>query len=401
MDGGARVTALEVVPVRLAFKHSFGHHRAKRKESRPQIVRLRLADGTVGYGESLPRSYVTGETELSVRQRLGGELRELIVGQELPELRDVESWLRTAAPRRAREESPAAFCGLELALLDAIGRRTGRSVGELLGSRSRSTLPYDGAVIGFLPAAAQRLVLSRLRTLAPRVVKVKVGRPDDAERLAMVRRDLGDGVDLIIDANGAWSVDQAIESIRTLERFSLTAVEQPVAGRDFDGFARVAAAVGTPLMADESLATRADAERLLALGAAKLWNLRVGKCGGLMATVELARLASAQGIPCQLGILVGESGVLTTAGRLLAARFDHGFEYLEADGFGNLRDDILVEKLPAVRGVDTPAPALRPGLGIEVDEDRLARFSAVEPGGGDVGDPVSATRSPRAAVAGR
>jgi muconate cycloisomerase len=147
-------------------------------------------------------------------------------------------------------------------------------------------------------------------------------------------------------------------------------VEQPVAREDVAGLARVRRAVATPIMADESIATLDDARRLLDAEACDLWNLRVGKCGGLLATLELARLAQAHGVGCQLGVLVGENGLLGAAGRLLAACHD-AFQTLEIDDSGSKRGDVLREPLAPVRDNRAPAPLGRPGLGVEVDGPRL------------------------------
>lgn len=365
--GHVTVASLEVLPLRIPFRFAFAHNLAARREARPQIVRLRLSDGSVGYGEALPRPYLTGENEASARAALEGPLAALVLGVELRGLEGAQALIESAAARAAREQAPAAFCGLELALLDAAGRSTGRPVSDVLGGVRRTELPYEVVVIGFLPQAALRLFLGEARRRGARLVKLKVGRPDDLERVALVRRLLGDDVALVLDANAAWSADEAIERVRAFEPFGLTAVEQPVAREDLAGLARVQDALGTPIVADESLCTLGDAQRLLAHGACELWNLRVGKCGGLLGTLELARLAESHGIGTALGVLVGETGILAAAGRHLAACHD-AFRWLEHEGAG-LKSADLVD-LPAVSAGRAPAPA-GPGLGFELDEARL------------------------------
>src|SRR5947207_5426193 len=100
-------------------------------------------------------------------------------------------------------------------------------------------------------------------------------------------------------------------------------------------------------MAAESICTLADAQRLLDHDACDVWNLRVGKCGGLLGTLELVRMAAAHGIGCQLGVLVGETGILGTAGRLLAACVPD-FTRVEFDSTGMRREDLLQEALAPV-----------------------------------------------------
>jgi L-Ala-D/L-Glu epimerase / N-acetyl-D-glutamate racemase len=366
----AVIECLEVFTVRFAFRQPFVHNLAARRESRSLIVRLRLSDGTVGYGEALPRPYLTGETEASVRQALTGPLADLALGWAIGDLPSTARLLCSAASRVARERLPAAFCGLELALLDASGRLSGRPVTDILGSVVRTELPYQTAVIGLLPAAALRLYLEKIKRLGKRVVKLKVGSPQDVDRVRTVRTVLGPEVEILLDANAAWTADEAIEKIRALEPFGLVAVEQPVAREDVEGMARVRREVGTPIMADESITSLRDARRLLEAGACDLWNLRIGKCGGLLGTLELAWLAAERGIGTQLGVLVGETGVLGAAGRLLAACRDE-LRYLEFDSSGLKQGDVLQEPIASVVANRAPVVTGRPGLGIEVDARRL------------------------------
>jgi muconate cycloisomerase len=362
----AFVECLEVFTVRFPFRQPFVHNLATRRESRSLIVRIRLSDGTLGYGEALPRPYLTGETEASVRQALTGPLADLALGWTVGDLPSTARLLRGAEARAALQQGPAAFCGLELALLDAAGRLAGRPVTDVLGPVLRTELPYESAVIGLLPRALLRLYLEKIRRLGKRVIKLKVGSPQDAERVAAVRAVLGPEPELVLDANAAWSAAEAIERIRALEPFGLAAIEQPVAREDIEGMAAVRRAVRTPIMADESIATLADAHRLLEAGACDLWNLRVGKCGGLLATLELARLAVARGVGCQLGVLVGETGILGAAGRLLAACRGE-LRDLEFDSSGMKQGDVLSEPIAPVVGNRAPATTGQPGLGIAVD----------------------------------
>jgi muconate cycloisomerase len=368
----ARIVSLEVLPLRIPFRFAFGHHLAVRQEARPQVVRLRLSDGSVGHGEALPRPYLSGETEESVRAALDGPLAALAVGCDVDGFEAARALIESPAARAACARAPAAFCGLELALVDAVGRSAGRPVSDLLGGVRRAELEYDTGVAGFLPLTALRLYLGELRRRGARRLKLKVGRPDDAERVALARRVMGDEAALVLDANAAWSADEAVERVRELEPFGLTAVEQPVAREDVAGMARVRRAVSTRVVADESLCTRADARRLLEYDACDAWNLRVGKCGGLLATLELAELAARHGVGCALGVLVGETGILTAAGRHVAACSRGDFLWLEYEGAGLKRAEPA--RLPAVTGGRGPVPD-GPGLGFTLDEACLAELA--------------------------
>jgi len=365
-----KVRTVEVFDARLPLRRPFSHNLATHQEARPQVVRLTLSDGVQGYGEAQPRPYLTGETLESVNDALVGPLGEWVMQHPMEGLEGAVERLSSAEARQLKEHQPAAFCGLELALLDAMGRSANRSVVEVLGHVQRRQLPYDGAVISFLPSTVLGLYLRQVRQQGKKLIKLKVGREDDVERLTAVRRALGPDVAVMLDANGAWSPDEAIRQILRMEPLGLAAVEQPVARDDIEGMARVRRAVRTPLMADESLCTDADARRLLEAGACELWNLRVGKCGGLLATQALLQLAEAQGIRCSLGVLVGETAILGRAGQLLAACAPELWT-LERDTSGSMQAGSGIPLLPDLKSNHAEVENGLPGLGLRIDAEQL------------------------------
>jgi len=368
------IRQIECFPLRIPLRRSFVHKLAAHHESRPLIVRVVLSNGFIGYGEAQPRSYLSGETHASVAQALTVSLSNLVLRQQLATLEAAVELLTSDAAQSAREHAPAAFCGLELAILDAVGHSEGRSVVEILGPLRRTAIPYDGAVIGFLPPTALTLYLAQVRRQRKRLVKLKVGEPADVERLATVRRILGTELTLMVDANCAWSADEAIERIRSFDSFGLAAVEQPVAKQDLAGMARVQRELETPLMADESLCTLADARRLLELKACKMWNVRIGKCGGILGSIEVLKLAATHGIRCSLGVLVGETGILGAAGRLVAACHPELWQ-LEFDSSGAMEDGGLFDRwTPVMDNIAQLDPGL-PGLGISLNSERLQQLA--------------------------
>jgi muconate cycloisomerase len=142
-------------------------------------------------------------------------------------------------------------------------------------------------------------------------------------------------------------------------------VEQPVAKDDFAGLQAVGAAAGLPVIADESLCTERDALRLIELKACQIFNVRLSKCGGLLAATRIRRLAAAAGLRCQLGCHVGETSILAAAGRHFAL-CDPELLYME----GSFAPFLFARDPVAQAVVFGPGGAAReldgPGLGIEV-----------------------------------
>lgn len=357
-----KIMAIDVLSIEIPFRRAFAHALNAHRASRPQLIRVSLTGGDVGWGEAQPREYVTGETICSVRDTVRA-LNEEWQGIEVSSLESASMLLR-GSPWRSH--CPAAFAGIELALLDAVGRAERRNVTEVLGSVKTESLLYDGAVLGFLPASAFGMALMRVKKLGKRVIKLKVGRDGDQERIAATRKILGDGMRIVLDANGAWSADEAIQQIRSFERHRIDSVEQPVAREDIEGMALVRRSVAPPIIADESVCTLGDAKRLVAMKAADILNIRVGKCGGMLASLELIEYAREHGLGTNLGVMVGETGIAGTAGRLLAACAPD-IRDREFDSSGNAELDVLREPLAAIHENRAPLPALRPGLGYEID----------------------------------
>jgi muconate cycloisomerase len=214
-----------------------------------------------------------------------------------------------------------------------------------------------------------------VRGLGFRQVKLKVGHDlaADARGLSTLRRILGTGTDLRVDANCAWSPDQALHAIARFRPFGISSVEQPVAADDLVGLRRVTAATSESIIVDESLRSVADAVRLAETGACNAFNIRVSKCGGLLNSARIAAIASQAGLECVVGAQVGESGILSAAGRHLAASLP-SLRYLEGSaGRLLLKEDLTMDNvLPGWGGWTRPFTG--PGLGVRVQQAVLGRY---------------------------
>ena len=366
-----QIRSAQIHRIRIPFKQSFGHALSERTHTEAIIVVLTDADGTTGCGEVLPRPYLTGETIQSVLDDHLPPLLRAWLGRRFETKAEVVSALEEALGRAGRRL--ATFCGLELALLDLAGKSIGFPVGEILGDRLGTPLEA-GVVIGFdLDTDALPKHCAMLRLAGRRHIKVKVGRDDDVERVRIIRKALGTSVPIRIDANGAWTVEQAIEVLQSLVEYQIESVEQPVPAADIEGMCQVRAAAGVPVMADESLCTLEDAQQLINMNAADIFNIRLGKCGGFLASLRLVRLARAAGLGCHLGTLVGETGILSRAAEIFGRRVP-GFACLEGKGQSEkfLEEDVLE---PMTSGsVETSS-----GLGVGISFDRLARRAVEQP----------------------
>ena len=184
---------------------------------------------------------------------------------------------------------------------------------------------------------------------------------------------LGDECSLRVDANGAWTAPEAMERLEAFAPFGLDAVEQPVAREDLDGLAWLTPRSPAPVIVDESLASRADAQMLIDRRACHCFNIRVSKCGGLVNAVRIRETARQAGITCMLGAQVGETALLSAAGRHFATR-SQNLLFIEGS-----YDKIVLEENIGERDLTIGPGGWGPvltgnGLGVDVDEGRLSRF---------------------------
>jgi muconate cycloisomerase len=347
---------------------SFEHAAASRDLAEAIVTRVTFDDNTWGWGETLPREYVTGETLDTVPADIENILWPAMVGRPLGEA-DLLNLPAVSPDGRCIN---AALCAVELPCRDAIMRAAPR--GRSLPIRQRVS-----AVLGSREPrkTARRLCLFRLGGVRDVKLKLGLGEAVDRANLDVVHKRLGRHLrsgrcTLRVDVNGGWSADETPRRIEELTRYNVSAVEQP-AYCDAAELAQLARRCALPLIADESLLTDADAHELLSAGEKVWWNLRLSKNGGLSRTCRLAKLAAEHSIPVVAGCMVGESGVLSAAQRRLLERSPQ-VRHVEGN-FGRLllSDDLT---RPSLRfGWRGKLRAMkRPGLGVEVDLARLTRY---------------------------
>ena len=381
-----KVAELSAHVVRIPLKKRIKHASHSRTETDNVLVRVRLNDGSVGWGEGVPREYVTGESadsalDLLKSSDLKGQLTDC---RDFPSaLAVVEAFKPAAVPGDARGvQGNAARCAVEIALLDAYGRAFGEplcNVTKYIAPELyefRDKVQYSGAITSARRGLKIRLASWRMRIFGVSQVKVKVGIEghDDVYRLGMIRRRVGKKVDLRVDANEAWPADQAAARIAELEPFGITAVEQPVAHAEVGRLATVRKQVKTPVMLDESLCGMTDAETAVRDGLCDLFNLRLSKCGGFIPSLRLAQFATTHGLACQLGCQIGETAILSAAGRHFATSVK-GLRYVEGSYDRHLvRYPLGDEDITFGWGGWAPA-IVRTGLGIKAQEEFVHRLA--------------------------
>jgi muconate cycloisomerase len=374
-----KLISATVYALRLPFVASFAHATKARAFSDSIVVKVCDESGLEGFGEGAPREYVTGETQAVALAHIAETLWPSVARRQLTRCSTTDA-LPEFVPDACIEQTVsdgASRCALETAILDLALRLKKLPIAHLLLPR-RQTVCYSGVITaGSLETVAN--YARQMKMIGLRQVKVKVGAgevgsSDDVERVRIVRETMGPGVSIRVDANAAWSLDQAVATIRALKSFEIVSVEQPLPRSMLAETAMLRREVEVPLMADESLVTLRDAEQLIEAKAADSFNIRVSKCGGLARSYRLAKFARQNGVRLQVGSQVGETAILSAAGRHLAASLDE-VDFVEGSyGTMLLAEDVTND--PIRFGYRGEAPVLRGlGSGITALEDRLRKYA--------------------------
>jgi muconate cycloisomerase len=292
-----------------------------------------------------------------------------------------------AVPEGARDcFGNSLKCALELSVLDAVGRALGvplSSLTELLPEAAaiRHSVPQVrySATITSMGAfkAIFRACTYRYYGFHQLKVKVGVAGVNDAAVVRRIRRAAGPRFDLRIDANEAWTCENLESKLAPLLPYRISSLEQPVPHAAVDGLAAVRKRIETPIMLDESACSLSDAHRAIERGTCDLFNIRLSKCGGFVNSLRIAAAARRAGLGYQMGCQVGETGILSAAGRHFAASVAD-LRYLE----GSYDRFLVAERLTRedlTFGRGGYAPALTgPGLSVEIDREGLRRVTIGE-----------------------
>ena len=300
----------------IPFKTAFRHAAAERTATETVWIDVVASDGTVGSGESCPRSYVTGETIATAHAFASQQEASLRRGVTCIET--LHAWV--AGHGKDIDANPAAWCALELALLDLIGQQTGATVETLLSvpTLANAVFRYT-AVLGDAPATAFHATAERYRQAGFRDFKVKLSGSVDRDREKMaIFGKWPESVRLRADANNLWpAADEAIDALARLD-YPFFAIEEPIGKDQHAELSRIARALNCAVILDESFCRVQQLSLLCDPAAQWLINIRVSKMGGLIRSLRVLEAARAREIGVIVGAQVGETSLLTRAALTVA-----------------------------------------------------------------------------------
>jgi o-succinylbenzoate synthase len=362
-----KVTEVELTAFALPFERPYVTARGQLERREMYLLRLRTDAGIEGLGEAVPLSLRGGPDLRAVYRGLLKGTRRLKradlsdFGGEEPFLAAVDAFVHTAAGRRLPAPAKAA---IEMAIFDLAGKASGRPLHALLGVAEARPVTCNATLAAGTPeevvADAERWAGLGFTTF-----KLKLGAGDDVAQVRAVREALGPDARIRLDANGAWSVEEALGVLRMIEPLGIELVEQPVA--DTRGMAEVTRSTTIPVAADELVSSGKEARRAAGAKECDLATVKLAKVGGI---------GEANGIAGQLPIylssaLDGPLGIAAAAHAAQALPFEG-----PAAGLAHgLATQLLFSKTTASAQCELVSGELRvppgPGLGVEIDDDAL------------------------------
>jgi len=343
-------------------------------ELKAVVVKIRTTDGIEGVGECTASERYSGETQESIKYAIDRYLGPNIIG-ESPF--DIEKIMYKVD--KILFKNTFAKMAIDLALHDILGKALNVPLYCLIGGRYRNKVLVGVELSIADPKDMAREALEFV-SKGIKVLKVKVGvdLKKDIERFVTVREAVGDDILLRADANQGYSRCEAIKFIRSVEKYGIEYMEQPIPWWDIDGLAYIRKAVNTPIQADESLYDIHDMLKLVKKEAVDIVNVKLGKHGGIHSAKKIIVIAESAGTTCSFGNM-GELGFATAAKIHMACSTKSATYASEFTGICGITDRPSYEFLTTtsfeVKDGYLEVPE-KPGLGVKPDEDKLELYKS-------------------------
>ncbi len=371
---------VNIYQIALPFSIEFSHSLRKRFSAKNIIVEVIANHGEIkGYGEGAPRSYVTGESQESTVKSVSQILENSSFPWQLNDFSQVWDFIESIT---SGKEQNAAICALEIALLDTLGKSQKRSITDYFHKDFYTDTICYGATIPLANNQQIMEVCQWIKEIQINKLRLKIGKDFTQNKAAIeaVRLFFGNNYDLRIDTNGAWNLELALHHIPLIEKYNVKVIEQPLIPEDPDlaEFAGMIRNHGVILMADESACSLEDVERIIKEENYGMINVRLSKCGGFRRSLRIIDSLRMNGLSFQIGCQLGESGILSAAGRALSLLCRDAKYYDGSYDQFLLKENITNKHVSFGPGGEA-GPLDGPGLGVIINKESLMRLSNGSP----------------------
>ena len=371
-----QIDKVNIYQVLLPFTGDFTHSLRKRSSAKNIVAEVIAEQGEIkGYGESAPRSYVTGESQESVTRSIKGFIKQNNFPWELHDVSQIWEFVDSLPRGKAHH---CALCAIETALLDALGTNQNKYIIDYFPKDFRTDKIYYGALIPMDNKERITEICRLIKKMKINKIRVKIGRDFDQNKeiIDTVSHMFIGSYDLRVDINGAGDSELALKHLQLMKEYKVSVIEQPMMPDDpnIADYAKLAQTYGMILMADESACSLQDVKRLYRESFYKMINVRLSKCGGFRNSLKIIDYLRLNKTPFQIGCHLGESGILSAAGRILsllcgdAAHYDGSYDKFL------LKKNITCENVSFGLGGEA-GPLEGPGLGVKINKQNLLLLS--------------------------
>ncbi len=368
-----KITGITCRMVHVPYKGHYQTSAGRTKFIRRVIVTIDTDEGISGVGETgaiLPER--GGETVEGIYIAITKYFAPLIIGMDPFDIGLIIDKIESA--QMGRTGFLCSKCGIDNALYDIMGKATNRPVAQLLGGIHKSKFRVSRS-LGIKPPAELAKDAIKLKEAGYALITIKIGfdPQEDIDRVAAVRDAVGARFPLEVDVNCGYNAEVAIPTLRKMRAYDIEAIEQPVPWWDIQGMKDVRRATNIPIIADESAWTPHDVVNLARAGACDVICIKPFKNGGLYLSRRMAEAAEAAGLGVSMGskhpLSLGLAAILHFAAGTKAVRDPLGY----GSPLERLADDVCTTpiEMNADTTVDLPTG---PGLGVTVDEDKIAKY---------------------------
>ena len=368
-----QIDRVTVFKVSLPFLSEFSHARRKASCAQNIIVEISANQKKIrGFGEGAPRLNIPREAETNL-PRAASFIKSRSFPWELDHVSQIEDFVK-AVPDR--EDVNPAVCAVESALLDALGKKEGKPVIAYFPDTYHTDEVQYGAAIPLGDKAKITEICHLINRFGIKQVRVKMNRDVDANRetLETVLSVLGPDCDLRLDPNGIWDADLAFHHLPIIQAYqnNVRVVEEPMAMEEagFPAFAEKVMSMGITLMACQSAPTLNEVRRICRDGHYRMVNVKLSRSGGFHRALRIIDFLRQQGVVFQIGSHLGESGLLSAAGRGLCLLCRDAIYY-----DGSLDPFLLAKNTTRTNVSFGPGGMAGPlngaGLGVEVDDGHM------------------------------
>ena len=309
-----KITQLEIKELDIPFNIDFKHSAAERNMTESVLVKAKSVAGHHSLGEGCPRSYVTGET---VGRAIAFFEKYRSSIQQIGSLSDLRVWM--ANHKDEIDNNLAAWCAVELALLDLMAKEKGQSIETFLSLPRLSGEFHYTAVLGVNALDVFKKQLQQYAYLGFSDFKIKVSGElgQDKQQLELIT-NIVENARIRLDANNLWNTEEeAIDYLKRLEK-ELVAVEEPIQVKQYDSLSQIALALNTMILLDESFLIKEQFDHIQDNPERWIVNVRISKMGGLLRSLDIDQIGKSMGIPIIIGAQVGETSILTRAALTVA-----------------------------------------------------------------------------------